>query len=146
MRVCGICVHEGRILLVNQALYGSDAAFWSPPGGGVYFGETAEHALAREFREETGLDVAIGELLFVNEHIASPLHAIELFFEIKSFDGNVVSGFDPELAADGQIIREVRFLSWEEISTFKPGERHRILNIAGSLAGIFELNKYISGS
>ncbi|WP_090386743.1 NUDIX domain-containing protein [Dyadobacter sp. SG02] len=146
VRACGICVHEGRILLVNQALYGSDEAFWSPPGGGVYFGETAEHALAREFREETGLDVTVGRLLFVNEHIAAPLHAVELFFEINSFEGSVVSGFDPELAADGQIIREVRFLDWEEIQRYQPGQRHRILNIAGSLAGIFELNKYISGN
>lgn len=146
VRVCGICMQEGRILLVNHALYGPGGAFWSPPGGGVQFGEPAEQALVREFREETGLEVEVGELLFVHEHIAAPLHAVELFFRIKSFEGNVMQGNDPELSADGQIIREVRFLDWEEIQRYEPAQRHRILNMAASLAGIFELNKYISGS
>ncbi len=146
VRTCGICVQEGRILLVNHALYGPDGTFWSPPGGGVQFGEPADRALVREFREETGLEVEVGELLFVHEHIAAPLHAVELFFNIKSLAGNAVTGLDPELAADGQIIREVRFLDWEEIQQYRPDQRHRILNIAPSLAGIFELNKYISGN
>lgn len=145
VRVCGICVHENRILLVNHSLYGPDGAFWSPPGGGIYFGETAEHALAREFREETGLEVTVGQLLFVNEHIADPLHAVELFFEITSFKGQLAAGFDPEMAADGQVIRDVRFMAWGEIEALEPQQRHRILNSAGSLAGIFELNKYITG-
>lgn len=146
VRVCGICVQEGRILLVNHALYEPGGAFWSPPGGGVQFGEPAEQALVREFMEETGLEVEVGELLFVHEHIAAPLHAVELFFRIKSFEGNAVQGTDPELSADGQIIREVRFFDWEEIQQYEPAQRHRILNMAASLAGIFELNKYISGS
>ncbi len=144
VRVCGICVHEGRILLVNHSLYGTDA-FWSPPGGGVYFGETAGHALAREFREETGLEVTVGNLLFVNEHIADPLHAVELFFEISSFTGQLAAGFDPELAADGQVIRDVRFMDWADIEALGPAQRHRVLNMAGSLAGIFTLNKYMTG-
>ncbi|MCF0068995.1 NUDIX domain-containing protein [Dyadobacter sp. CY261] len=145
IRVCGICVHDDELLLVNHALYGPDRIFWSPPGGGVRFGETAESALAREFREETGLKVEVGGLLFINEHIAPPLHAVELFFEIKSFIGEAASGLDPELAGDRQIIRGVQFMTWDEIQAFEPAQRHRILNMAGSLAGIFKLNKYITG-
>lgn len=144
VRVCGICVRNGALLLVNHALYGPKGNFWSPPGGGLQFGETAAQALVREFREETGLEVVVGELLFVNEHIDPPLHAVELFFEIKSFAGVVATGADPELDSAGQIIREVRFLAWDEIETFSPAERHRVLNSAGSLAGIFNLKKYIT--
>lgn len=146
VRVGGLCVQQDRILLVNHALYGPEGTFWSPPGGGVQFGESAEMALVREFKEETGLDVEVGELLLVHEHIAAPLHAVELFFRIKSFIGNAEAGADPELSADGQIIREVRFLDWEQIQRYHPGQRHRILNMAASIEGIFELNKYISGS
>lgn len=145
VRVCGICMQENRILLVNHGMYGKEGYFWSPPGGGIAFGEPAHEALVREFREETGLFVKPGRLLFVNEHIQSPLHAIELFFEIEFFDGTLLAGTDPELTTDGQIIRGVRFMTWEELTAFSAQQRHRIFSQVTSLAGILELNKYIAG-
>jgi ADP-ribose pyrophosphatase YjhB (NUDIX family) len=138
-------MQENRILLVNHGMYGNEGYFWSPPGGGIAFGEPAHEALVREFREETGLFVKPGRLLFVNEHIQSPLHAIELFFEIEFFDGTLLAGTDPELTTDGQIIRGVRFMTWEELTAFSAQQRHRIFSQVTSLAGILELNKYIAG-
>jgi hypothetical protein len=40
--------------------------------------------LKREFLEETQTDITIGEMLFVNEFLEPPLHAIELFLRLKS--------------------------------------------------------------
>ena len=53
---------EGRLLLVLRANEPS-RGLWSVPGGRIEPGESARAAAAREVREETGLDVEVGELL-----------------------------------------------------------------------------------
>jgi len=52
---------EGRILLGHRR----DVDWWNLPGGGMEAGETVDEALCREVREETGLDVAVGQLVGV---------------------------------------------------------------------------------
>ena len=59
---------EGRVLLVKRAhepLKGE----WSLPGGGVEIGETLEAAVAREILEETGVSVAVGDVVEVLDRI-----------------------------------------------------------------------------
>lgn len=42
---------------------------WEIPGGSVEFGETFEHAIKREVREELGIEIQILELLGICDHI-----------------------------------------------------------------------------
>lgn len=125
VRVCGICFDDrNNILLVKHNM--ADYNLWSPPGGGVKLGETLYEGLIREFKEETGLLVTPGELLFVNEFIQSPYHAIELFFNIVHWEGDVNKGIEPEIAS-ADIIEEVKFISGEELEAIEQEELHKIL-------------------
>ncbi|MCE7066012.1 NUDIX domain-containing protein [Dyadobacter sp. CY326] len=146
VRVSGIYIIDNQILLVNHSLYGKNQSFWSPPGGGIQFGETAVTALQREIKEETGLVAVVGKFLFVNEHVQSPLHAIELFFEIKSVEGSLGRGVDPEISSANQIIEEVSMKRLEDIHSLPANAYHSIFTRIQSLEQIFTLNRFLSGN
>ncbi|MEV0375551.1 NUDIX domain-containing protein [Streptomyces sp. NPDC050636] len=72
---------EGRVLLIRHR--DNDGEFHVLPGGRVEPGETAAEAACREVKEETGLQVTIGDLLWVREylperHPANPYHRTQL--------------------------------------------------------------------
>jgi len=61
---------EGRVFLAKRGRdVRNESGRWEFPGGGVEFGETLEHALAREVREEYGLEIEVQELLDVVNHL-----------------------------------------------------------------------------
>ena len=64
----GIVVHDGALLLVQRGRPPS-AGKWSIPGGHVEFGEHVRETVAREVREETGLEIADLKLLSVGNYV-----------------------------------------------------------------------------
>lgn len=124
VRVSGLCIMEGQILMVKHHYVGEREYLWAPPGGGMKFGETAGEALKREFIEETGIEIEMGKLLFVNEFLDPPLHAIELFFEAVQVGGILKKGTDPEMNLESQIIKEVKFMSLKDLQNEKPINLH----------------------
>jgi len=58
--VYGVIIQDGKAFLSKQ--WGDGYDF---PGGGIELGETIEEALKREVKEETGLEVKVGEIIAV---------------------------------------------------------------------------------
>ena len=134
VRACGLCRHEGKLLLVSHSGLNA-AAFWAPPGGGVAFGESIEETIQREFLEETGLTVAVGSFAFGTEFINPPLHAIELFYNVTIIGGKLITGVDPE----HNIIQETAFLSDQEIMSLPAEHLHAIFR---NYTGSFNMNGF----
>lgn len=63
LSVLGVILRpDGRFLVTRRAMDKSWApGWWEVPGGGAVAGEDSYHAILREVREETGLDVTKGE-------------------------------------------------------------------------------------
>ncbi|MGD9046528.1 MAG: NUDIX hydrolase [Anaerolineae bacterium] len=65
----GVIIREGdRILLIRRDKEPSKGR-WTFPGGAVELGEPLAHAARREAREETGLEVEIGEVAAVIDNM-----------------------------------------------------------------------------
>ena len=129
--------------MVRHRGIGPTGTFWSPPGGGMEFGETAPDALVREFAEETGLVVEVGELLFVNEFMQLPLHALELFFEVQVTGGLLRRGTDPEMEPDNQLIEEVQMIRFDELKSYPPNQVHSLFGPCQSIEDVFRRRGYL---
>ena len=88
-RVAGICIQNGKVLL--QKATNDDG--YSFPGGHSAFGETNEETLLREFKEEIGAEISVGELKWVGEIFfpwgSRPCHQICLYYMIEIKSGNI---------------------------------------------------------
>ena len=123
VRVCGLLQEQDRLLLVNHTLPGKPT-WWAPPGGGIEFGESLEHALTREFEEETRLKITVGQFAFGCEFLQDPLHAIELFFWVTRIGGTLQAGQDPELP----LIADVQFMTIHEINALPRDAVHAMFH------------------
>jgi len=65
----GAVIIDGRRVVLVQRAHEPLKGRWSLPGGAVDVGETLAEAVAREAREETGLDVQVGQLVGVFDRL-----------------------------------------------------------------------------
>lgn len=61
--VAGALISDGALLVAQRERPPQLAGLWELPGGKVAAGETDAEALARELREELGVEVTVGERL-----------------------------------------------------------------------------------
>jgi ADP-ribose pyrophosphatase YjhB (NUDIX family) len=64
-----VIIRDGQLLLTHCRDASGD--WYALPGGGQQPEETLADCIARECREELGVDVSVGALLFVRDHIVA---------------------------------------------------------------------------
>jgi 8-oxo-dGTP diphosphatase len=97
--VGAVIVHEGRVVLIKRK-YEPLAGQWSLPGGTLELAESLEAGVAREMREETGLEVEVGPVIEVFDRILLDMdsrvryHFVLIDYLCRPIGGRLVAGSD----------------------------------------------------
>jgi 8-oxo-dGTP diphosphatase len=116
VRVCGIIVAEGSVLMVHMQSPTRKEPIWTPPGGGLEYGETLRNGVVREVLEETGLIVDPRYIMYTSEFIKAPYHAVEYYWYCELTGGHLRLGTDPEYSAENQFLKSVDFLALHSLA------------------------------
>jgi 8-oxo-dGTP diphosphatase len=110
---------DGRLLLVRHHRPGR-YDFWVAPGGGVKGDESLEAAAAREVREETGLEVLVSKLLYIEE-FADPDRRYVKFWFAADLAGGTIDTTHQDAAAE-YIVQAAWLtpLELDELTVFPP--------------------------
>lgn len=102
-----IVVDGDRLLLVHHRRPGA-FDFWVPPGGGVIGSEPLPQAAAREVLEETGLQVEIATLAYIDELIIGETRQCKFWYLAHASSAAIT--VESEAAKAEQIV-EAAFLA-----------------------------------
>lgn len=101
------------MLVVKQVL--REQSHWNLPGGSLEPGETLGDCLVREMEEETGLDVEVGELLYLcDRRRRLGNQTLDACFAVRRVGGRLRSGLD----APDEHLGEVRMVPLRDLPSY----------------------------
>jgi len=126
IRIYGILMDEQRRVLVSDE-YIRGSYFTKFPGGGLEFGEGTRDCLKREFKEETGLDVTIGDHIYTTDFFQISAfnnmdQIISIYYFVKADASTLPTktsrfDFQPHQVSDPKGEAEVfRWIEWDTLS------------------------------
>ncbi len=115
----GLCVDDGRVLLMEVRGEDGRLVGYRPPGGGIESMESAKAAVSREFAEELGWQIVAPRLLLTCEnlfdHDGRPGHEIVFIFTVeRPQDGPPPREAGPIEIVDGGLDVVIRWIAVEE--------------------------------
>ena len=88
------------------------------PGGGIKSGENIFAAAEREVAEESCLEIRAKQLLYLKELFGPNLHSFEFYVLGKIKAGKLSLGYDPELAKNCQVLKQIIFIPIKDLKKY----------------------------
>ena len=103
-------MRSGQVLIGQRRADQPMAMQWEFPGGKIEAGESPEQALARELREELGIEASVGARVTRIRHNYRHGGAVDLqFFTVNEFSGEI----------ENRIYHQVRWVRLEELPEYE---------------------------
>jgi len=90
LRVYGLLLHEGRLLVADELIKGQRITKF--PGGGLEYGEGLKDALVREVREEIGVEAFDVEHFYTTDFFqrsafhTAPMQVVSVYYTFRVHD------------------------------------------------------------
>jgi ADP-ribose pyrophosphatase YjhB (NUDIX family) len=121
--VGAVIIFGGKILLEKRKNEPSKGK-WTIPGGLVEVGESLEHAVVREAKEETCLDVENPSLIDVVDNVDwDQKGKVKYHFVIVDYLVSVKSGTVPQAASDAE---DLRWVPFDEVEKYDLTQSFRV--------------------
>jgi 8-oxo-dGTP diphosphatase len=116
IRLYGIWISNGRLLVNEEIIRGRNIVKF--PGGGLQWGEGTTDCLRREFMEELGISIIVGDHFYTTD-----------FFQASAYDNSQVISIYYRVTADPTVA----------ITNLVPGERTFWIDLASVSVDTFTL-------
>ncbi|SFR13269.1 NUDIX domain-containing protein [Desulfoscipio geothermicus] len=93
--VAAIVLNDKKQILLGRRKNGNYAGLWCIPCGFVEYDEDVYHAVRREFKEETNLDIEVVRVYTVQSNFHDPeCHTVGIWFLARVTGGELLAGDD----------------------------------------------------